>query len=263
MSDPERARRVVYGVHPVEEALAARPPRGAVLHVERGKHDVLANRAESAGVQVQRTSREALVQLSGSPHHQGAVLSLPPYEYAEVEDLLAAAESASEAPLLVVLDGITDPQNLGACLRSAHMLGSHGVIVPKDRAVAVTPAVVKASAGAAERVRVARVVNLSRTIEDLKERGVWSVAALAPGARERIEPPWALDLAGPTALVVGAEGSGIRPLVARTCDFGTTIPMTGEGVGSLNAAAAAAVLLYEARRQRSAALKSASKPPVG
>jgi 23S rRNA (guanosine2251-2'-O)-methyltransferase len=147
----------------------------------------------------------------------------------------------------VVLDGVEDPHNLGAVIRSAHALGAHGVVIPKDRAVGVTPAAAKASAGAVERCPVARVTNVAKTLETLKEAGVWSVALAADGERALGE----VDLAGPTALVLGSEGEGLRPLVRKTCDLSARIPMSGE-LDSLSVSASAAVALYEAARQRRA-----------
>jgi 23S rRNA (guanosine2251-2'-O)-methyltransferase len=165
------------------------------------------------------------------------------YLYATVEAILAAA--AGRPPLVMVLDSVQDPQNLGALVRSAHVLGGHGVVVPRDRAVGVTPTVVKASAGATEHLPIALVTNIARTLDDLRKAGLWIVGAVAGDAK----PPWQIDLAGPTALVLGAEGKGIRPLVLRGCDLCVRIPMLGR-VASLNVAAAGAILLYEAARQR-------------
>jgi 23S rRNA (guanosine2251-2'-O)-methyltransferase len=144
-----------------------------------------------------------------------------------------------------VLDGVTDPQNLGALARSAHALGAHGLVVPKDRAAGVTPAAFKAAAGALEHIPVARVTNVSRALEDLKERGVWTVALAADGDRDLRE----VDLTSPIALVLGSEGKGVRPLVRKTCDHVARIPMAGR-VGSLNVGAAGAIALYEVARQR-------------
>jgi 23S rRNA (guanosine2251-2'-O)-methyltransferase len=167
------------------------------------------------------------------------------FRYATLEDLLAAAGASGRPPLLVVLDGVEDPHNLGAIIRSAHALGAHGVVIPKDRAVGVTAAAAKASAGAVERCPVTRVTNVTKTLEILKEAGVWSVALVPDGDRPLAE----LDLRGPTALVLGSEGEGIRPLVRKTCDLSGTIPMTGD-IESLSVSASAAVALYEAARQR-------------
>jgi 23S rRNA (guanosine2251-2'-O)-methyltransferase len=162
-----------------------------------------------------------------------------------VGDLLDAAGASGRPPLLVVLDGVEDPHKLGAIIRSTHALGGHGVVIPKDRAVAVTPAAAKASAGAVERCPVARVTNVAKTVESLKEAGIWSVALAADGDRPLAE----LDLSGPTALVLGSEGEGLRPLVRRSCDLSARIPMVGE-LDSLSVSASAAVALYEVARQR-------------
>jgi 23S rRNA (guanosine2251-2'-O)-methyltransferase len=156
--------------------------------------------------------------------------------------------SAGVPPLLVVLDGVEDPHNLGAIVRSGLALGATGIVIPRDRAVGVTPAVAKASAGAVERSRIARVVNVAKTLDALKERGVWSVALAADGDR----PLGEVDLTGPIALVLGSEAEGIRPLVRKTCDLAARIPMEG-AIDSLSVSAAAAVALYEAARQRAAA----------
>jgi 23S rRNA (guanosine2251-2'-O)-methyltransferase len=169
------------------------------------------------------------------------------FAYAELEDVLAAAKESGRPPLLVVLDGIEDPHNLGAIIRSAHALGAHGVVIPKDRAAGVTPTVAKAAAGALERCPVARVTNVAQAIEALKEAGVWSVALAMDGEA----PLGRVDLRGPTALVMGSEGEGLRPLVRRTCDHSARIPMLGE-LDSLSVSASAAIALYEVARQRGA-----------
>jgi 23S rRNA (guanosine2251-2'-O)-methyltransferase len=168
--------------------------------------------------------------------------------------VLAAAEASGRPPLVVLLDGVEDPHNLGAVVRSAHALGAHGVVLPRDRAAGVTPAAAKASAGAVEHVAIVRVTNLVRALEELKEAGLWAVGAVPEGERDIAS----VDLRGPTALVLGGEGQGIRPLVQRTCDHLVRIPMLGR-VGSLNASAAAAIALYEAVRQR--AETAGKKPP--
>jgi 23S rRNA (guanosine2251-2'-O)-methyltransferase len=177
------------------------------------------------------------------------------YRYRELDDLLEVARAAGEPPLLVVLDGIEDPQNLGAIIRSAHALGAHGVVIPKDRAAGVTPAAAKASAGAVEHCPVARVTNLAQAMEALKEAGVWTIATDASGTEELS----AVDLTVPTALVIGAEGSGVRPLVRRSCDRTVRIAMKGK-VGSLNASASAAIALHEALRQRAGRPAEAGQP---
>jgi 23S rRNA (guanosine2251-2'-O)-methyltransferase len=242
--------RTVYGVNPVRELLRAGSAEVAELWLAEGRSRdgglaELSRRAEQAGAKVRAAPRAKLDRLAGTDRHQGVVAVVSDYRYREVEDLLAAARSRGEPPLLVLLDGVEDPQNLGAIVRSAHALGAHGVVIPRDRSASVTPAAAKASAGAVEHCPVARVTNLARTVEELKEAGVWTVAAVPDGARELRE----VDLTVPTALVIGGEGQGIRPLVRRTCDHEVRIPMAGR-VGSLNASASAAIALYEAARQR-------------
>jgi 23S rRNA (guanosine2251-2'-O)-methyltransferase len=171
--------------------------------------------------------------------HQGVVARVEPYPYSGLEEILSEPE-----PLVLVLDGVTDPRNLGAVLRAANGAGASGVVIPKDRAVGVTAAAVKASAGASEHVRVARETNLRRAIERMKEAGLWVYAAEAGGT-----PYTEFDFAGPEALVLGSEGRGVRRLVREACDGEVSIPMLGV-VQSLNVSVAAAVLLYEARRRR-------------
>jgi 23S rRNA (guanosine2251-2'-O)-methyltransferase len=171
--------------------------------------------------------------------HQGVAASVEPYPYSGLEEILSIPD-----PLVLVLDGVTDPRNLGAVLRAADGAGASGVIIPKDRAVGVTAAAVKASAGASEHVLVARVTNLRRAVDTMKEAGLWIYAAEAGGT-----PYTELDLAGAVALVLGSEGRGVRRLVREGCDGTVSIPMLG-GVESLNVSVASAVLLYEARRRR-------------
>jgi 23S rRNA (guanosine2251-2'-O)-methyltransferase len=242
--------RIVYGVNPVRELLRAggegvselwlaegTAHGGAVAEIER--------LGRSAGAKVRRAPRPRLDRLAGVDRHQGVVAVVADFRYAELDDVLAAAAASGRPPLVVVLDGVEDPHNLGAVVRSSLALGAHGVVIPRDRAVGVTPAAAKASAGAVERIAVARVTNVAKALESLKEAGVWTVALAADGDRT-LE---AVDLAGPTALVLGSEAEGIRPLVRRTCDHVARIPMTGE-IDSLNVSASAAVALYEAARQR-------------
>jgi 23S rRNA (guanosine2251-2'-O)-methyltransferase len=245
--------RVVFGVRPVEELVRAHPRAVAVVYVADGNRsrevEKVVALAKDRAVAVEIRSRALVAGLAGAGAHQGLVAVTGEYRYAEVGEILAAAKSAPDgAPLLLLLDGITDPQNLGALVRSAEVLGAHGVIIPDAHAAPVTGAVVKASAGATERMRVARVGNLLRTIDALREDGlkVWGAAA-----SDRAEPLGAVDLRGPTAFVVGAEGRGMREAVSRRCDGVIRIPQRGL-VASLNASVAGAVLLYEASRQRSA-----------
>ena len=242
--------RFVYGVNPVLEALRAHPKDVVRVLLERGREgrrsqgaDRVALAAGEAGVRVEDVPHGELAQRSRSGVHQGVGAELTEFRYAELEDVLDAASPA----FLLVLDGVTDPQNLGALVRSAHALGAHGVVVPKDRAAGITPSAFKAAAGALEHCPVARVTNLARALDQMKERGIWTVALAADAEREL----GSLDLTTPTALVLGSEGSGVRPLVRKTCDHVARIPMSGK-VGSLNVAAAGAVALYEVARQRAA-----------
>lgn len=242
--------RVVYGLNPVREVLRAGGEGVSELWLGEGStrgaaFGELERLGKAAGAKVRSAPRAKLDRLAGTDRHQGVVAIVADFRYAEVEDVLAAASASGRPPLLVILDGVEDPHNLGAIIRSAHALGAHGVIIPKDRAVGVTPAVAKSSAGAVERCPVARVTNVSKTIEALKEEGVWSVALAADGDA----PLGAVDLTGPVALVLGSEGEGLRPLVRKTCDHSARIPMTGE-LDSLSVSASAAVALYEAARQR-------------
>jgi len=242
--------RFVWGINPVLEALRARPDEIDRLQIADGQLPAgvsaeLLARAREAGLRVERVPREALMQLSGGGVHQGVVALLRAFQYSELEDLLAIAKDAGVPPLLVVLDGVQDPHNLGAIVRSAHALGAHGVIIPKDRAVAVTGVVAKASAGAIEHLAIARVTNLSRTLETLKQEGLWIAAADPEGSQTL----WQANLDGPLAIVVGAEGPGVRKGVLEHCDFRLQIPMVGK-VASLNASVSAALLLGEVARQR-------------
>ena len=245
--------RFVYGVNPVLEAIRSHPREVVRVVVERSREgrrsqgaERVAEAAAAAGVRVDDVSQGELDHRSRahgrSAVHQGVGAELAELKYAGLEEVLDAARGPA---FLLVLDGVTDPQNLGALIRSAHALGAHGVIVPKDRAAGITPAAAKASAGALEHCPLARVTNLVRALEQMKERGIWTVALAAEGDREL----GSIDLKDPIALVLGSEGSGVRPLVRRTCDHVARIPMAGK-VGSLFVAAAGAVALYEVARHR-------------
>ena len=228
----------IYGVRPVIEAL--RGGRRKVLEVlDATGNAQVAQAAKAAGVPVQNVSQQRVAELAAGGVHQGIVARVAPYPYVELEDLLS-----TPVPLVVVLDGVTDPHNLGAVLRVADAAGASGVVIPKDRAAGVTAAAVKASAGASEHVPVARVTNLRRAVDQMQRAGLWVYAAEVRGT-----PYGDLDLTGPTGLVLGSEGRGVRRLVREGCDGAISIPMLG-AVGSLNVSVAAALLLYEARRQR-------------
>lgn len=188
--------------------------------------------------------KERLDRLAGTGHHQGVVAQAAAYEYAEVEDILKAAKDKGEAPFIFILDEIEDPHNLGAIIRTANQAGVHGVIIPKRRAVGLTATVAKTSAGAINYTPVAKVTNISKTIEDLKKQGMWFVCADMDGTTM-----YDLNLTGPIGLVIGNEGSGVGRLVKEKCDFVASIPMKGD-IDSLNASVAAGVLAYEIVRQR-------------
>ena len=241
--------RIVFGVRPVEELCRARPREVSVVYLAEGTRSPETERvvqvAKERGVSVEIRPRRLIAELAKDGVHQGLVAITGRFRYASLEDLLNAARLADEAPLLVLLDGITDPHNLGAIVRSAEVLGAHGVVIPSRNSASVTPGAVKASAGATERVPIAEVGNLLKSIDTLREAGVRVLGAGA-GEGERLA---AVDLTVATALVVGAEGRGMREAVARRCDALFQIPQRGV-VSSLNASVAAAVALYEAARQR-------------
>ncbi len=189
-------------------------------------------------------SKERLDQMSETHHHQGVIAIAAAYEYAEVEDILTKAREAGEDPFIILLDGIEDPHNLGAIIRTANLAGAHGVIIPKHRAVGLTAIVAKASAGALNYTPVAKVTNLTATMQQLKEEGLWFVCADMGG-----EVMYRQNLTGPIGLVIGNEGEGVSRLVKEACDFITSIPMKGD-IDSLNASVAAGVLAFEIVRQR-------------
>lgn len=200
--------------------------------------------AKKQGTLFQFVEKERLDQLSTTGKHQGVIAKTSAYEYAEIEDMLALAEEKGEPPFLFLLDEIEDPHNLGAIIRTANLAGAHGVIIPKRRAVGLTATVAKTSAGALNYTPVAKVTNLARTIEELKEKGLWFVCADMGG-----QSMYQLNLTGAIGLVIGNEGSGVSRLVREKCDYIASIPMKGD-IDSLNASVAAGVLAYEIVRQR-------------
>ena len=228
----------IYGVRPVVEAL--RGGRRKVFEVldASGSKEV-AQAAKAAGTPVKKVPQARVAELARGGVHQGVAARVGPYPYVELDDVLDIPD-----PLVVVLDGVTDPHNLGAVLRVADGAGASGGVIPKDRAAGVTAAAVKASAGASEHVPAAKVTNLRRAIERMKSKGLWVYAAEVGGM-----PYTKMNLAGPVGLVFGSEGRGVRRLVREGCDGAVSVPMLG-AVGSLNVSVAAAILLYEARRQR-------------
>jgi len=242
-------RNFVYGLHAINAVLERAPERVLELWVAQPRDDErsrgLRERAQAAGVRIQSVGGEALDKLVGDVTHQGAVAAVRPLKPWDEHDLIEALGQIAEPALLLILDGVTDPHNLGACLRSADAAGAHALIIPKDRSAAVDGVVRKVAAGAAEFVPVASVTNLARAIDLLKERGIWVVGTDA----EAPQTLYGSDLNRPLALVLGAEGGGMRRLTRERCDFLVRIPMAGQ-VESLNVSVAAGVALFEARRQR-------------
>lgn len=212
--------------------------------LEDGPVRSILREAKKSGTIVSFVKKERLDEMSETGHHQGVIAQVSAYSYATVEEILKKAEEKGEAPFLILLDGIEDPHNLGAIIRTACLAGAHGVIVTKHRAAGLTATVVRASAGALNYVPVAKVTNLKSTMEKLKERGLWFVCADMGG-----ELMYDLNLRGPIGLVIGNEGDGVSRLVRESCDLTASIPMHG-GIDSLNASVAGGVLMYEIVRQR-------------
>jgi 23S rRNA (guanosine2251-2'-O)-methyltransferase len=245
------AEEIIYGVNPVKEALRG-SRRAFELFVAQNAADQrlekIVRLAEERGIPVRQRQRQDLSRLCGSEHHQGVALRIEEFAYAELDEILATWRQGGEPGLLVILDGIQDPHNLGALLRTAACAGANGVIIPKDRAVGVTAVVEKSAAGAADTIPVARVTNVTAALALLKEAGFWIYGAAVEGAGSI----YAQKFSGHVALVIGGEGEGIRPLVRKQCDVLFKIPLLG-GVASLNASVAGGVALFEVVRQRLAA----------
>lgn len=234
--------------------------RNAVLEVLKSGRDIekiiiqkgnvegtirrIAGMAKERGIVVQEAARQKLDEMSQTKNHQGVIAIVSEHEYAEVDDILRSAAEKGEKPFIIILDNITDPHNLGAVIRTAECAGAHGVIIPKRRSVGLTAVVGKTSAGALEYMPVARVTNIARTIEELKNQGVWVACADMDG-----EDYYDASLDGAIALVIGSEGEGVSRLVKEKCDFTVSIPMYGK-ISSLNASVAGALLMYEVVRQR-------------
>lgn len=237
----------IEGRNAVLEALRAGKPIDK-LYVLDGCPDgpvrTIIREAKKGDTIINYVKKERLDQLSETGHHQGVIAMAASYEYATVEDILEKAREKGEAPFVFVLDNIEDPHNLGAMIRTANLAGAHGVIIPKRRAVGLTPTVARTSAGAINYTPVAKVTNLKQTMEQLKKEGMWFVCADMDGT-----PYYQMDLKGPMGLVIGNEGEGVSRLIKETCDFVASIPMKGD-IDSLNASVAAGVLAFEIARQR-------------
>jgi 23S rRNA (guanosine2251-2'-O)-methyltransferase len=244
----------VWGRNPVLALLRSGSRRAdevAVLAGARGPLSEIVALAHRAGVKVSYRTRDQLTAIAGNGDHQGVVARVAAADYADLDDLLAIPAQRGEVPFFLALDQIQDPRNFGAILRTADAFGVHGVIVPRHHAVGLTEAAARTAMGAVEYVGVARESNLVSALGRIKKSGIWVYGATS----QRGASPWTVDLKGPVCLVLGGEGEGIRPLVARTCDVMLSVPMRGE-IGSLNVAAAGAVLCYEVARQRSVSPKT-------
>ena len=237
----------IEGRNAVIEALRSGRPIDK-LYILDGCQDgpvsTIKREARKTDAVIKFVDKEFLDRLSSTGHHQGVIAQSAAYEYAEVEDILNKASEKGDEPFIFLLDNIEDPHNLGAIIRTANICGAHGVIIPKNRAVGLTATVARTSAGALNYTPVARVTNLARTIEELKDKGLWFVCADMDG-----EEMYSHNLTGPIGLVIGAEGEGVSRLVREKCDYIASIPMKGD-IGSLNASVAAGVLAYEIVRQR-------------
>lgn len=242
--------RIIYGRHPVLAALGQPDtPLEEVIIAQEVKANwvkEVRDLARSRGIRLRLLEPAALDRLAGSTHHQGVVARLGAYRYYQLPELLQHLASLSEPPLLIAVDGITDPMNLGNLCRSTLAAGGHGLIIPKDRTVGVTPAVSKAAAGALEYLKIYRVTNLAESLLRLKEAGLWVIGTDAQAPQSLYDT----DLTVPLVVVIGREDKGMRPRVRQQCDLVVAIPLAFPEINSLNAAAAGAVILFEIRRQR-------------
>ena len=237
----------IIGKNPVMEALRSERDINKILIAEssqRGQMQQLIQLAKEANVIVQFVPKKKIDQISDE-NHQGVLAYIAAYQYAEMDDLFAAAEKKNEPPFFLLLDEVEDPHNLGSIMRTADAVGAHGIIIPKRRAVGLTATVAKASTGAIEHIPVVRVTNMARTIDELKERGIWIAGTDASGKQDYRQ----FDGTLPLGLVIGSEGKGMGRLVRDKCDFLINLPMAGK-VTSLNASVAAAILMYEVYRRR-------------
>lgn len=237
----------IIGRNPVLEAIRSGRSIDKIL-VKKGKYEgsivPIIKKAKENGIIIQEADKAKLDAAAEGGSHQGVIAYVSAYEYSDVNGILNAARDKGEPPFVIICDKITDPHNLGAIIRTANCVGAHGVIIPKRNSVGLNSTVAKASAGAVEYMRVAKVTNIVSAIEDLKKEGLWITAADMDG-----EEMYNIDLKGAAGLVIGSEGEGVSRLVREKCDFIASIPMAGE-INSLNASVAAGVLMYEALRQR-------------
>lgn len=237
---------IVAGRNPVIEVLKS--GRGVeklfVIKEAEGSLKMIIGMARDRGIVVSEVDRKKLDEMSGTESNQGVVAIVSPYEYSSIDDMLQYAKQKDEDPFLLLLDEIEDPYNMGSIIRSANVFGAHGVLIPKRRSALITATVSKASAGAVEHTKIAKVTNINQTIKELKDKGLWVIGADMDG-----ENCYKTNLKGPAALVIGSEGKGISRLVKENCDIVVSIPMKGE-INSLNASVAAGIIMYEVQRQR-------------
>ena len=249
-SEPLRERKepdanIIIGRNPVTEALKAGREIDKLLVTSReGSMIKILAMAKEQGIPVMYVEKAALDRISGGQAHQGVAAYVSPYAYSTVDDILARAAERDEDPFIIILDGLEDPHNLGAIMRTAECAGAHGIIIPKRHSCGLTETVAKASAGAIEYMPVAKVTNVAQTVDELKDRGIW-VAACDMGGPEYYRS----DMSGKIAVVIGSEGFGVSKLVKEKCDFIVSMPMVGK-ITSLNASNAAAIVIYEIRKQR-------------
>ena len=241
--------RIIYGVNPVLEALNSHPEDFKDLLIVQGRAgqagEKIKKLAHQHGIRCRIVGKDEIEKVAQTTHHQGVAGILTEFQYAEVEDILERWKSSGEKALLLILDSIQDPQNLGSLIRTAYAAGVHGVIIPKDRAAEVSPSVAKASAGAVEHTLIARVTNIASTIEQLKKAGIWVVGIEADSPQDI----YSFDMDRDIAIVIGSEGKGMRRLVRETCDACLSIHMKGK-ISSLNASVAGGIALFEVMRNR-------------
>lgn len=247
LEEKEPNENIIEGRNPVTEVLKSGRTieklfiaKGAV----EGSLKMIISKAKDMGIVISEVDRKKLDEMSTTHSHQGVIALVSNYVYSTIEEILKSAEEKGEEPFIIILDEIEDPHNLGSIIRSANVSGAHGIIIPKRRSALVTATVAKASAGAIEYTRIAKITNLNQTIKELKEKGLWVIGTDMDG-----EVCYKSNLRGPIAIVIGSEGKGISRLVKENCDGVVSIPMTGE-INSLNASVAAGIIMYEINRQR-------------
>ncbi len=246
---PKKKPETIYGIHPVIEAIKAgrRVFHDIFIIKEKNQHRILwaLKQAEELNIQVRTISPGMMTEKTGSNLHQGICANVSPYPIVDIQNIISLPEPVFKEPFLLLIDGVEDPQNLGALVRTALSAGVNGIIIPKHNAASPTPSVSKASAGALEHIKVARVTNMVNTISDLKKKGMWIMGTDISATT----PVFSADFKIPLAIIIGGEGKGIRPLVKKQCDLMFSIPNNGP-VDSLNASAAGAIVIYEVVRQR-------------